>query len=167
MTILALDPDLFWAATEDGRCRYLLEDIAQKIENEAYRLALDAATVEAEFVDLFNHFSRQPEGNGELITQIYGPIAKGIRSENKVADLSSEPIEEIDQILKQTLEQFLTDNHLQEPVEPELTRMAYRASRHQTVEDVGIVLVGDDILCSKVSLRYRWHCSHNSLAVCD
>lgn len=64
MTILALDPDLFWAATENSRCQSLLKDIVEKIKNETYRLALDAATVEAEFVDLFTHFSGQAKGNG-------------------------------------------------------------------------------------------------------
>ncbi|GIK55642.1 MAG: hypothetical protein HND44_05185 [Chloroflexi bacterium] len=153
MTILALDPDLFWAATENGRCNYLLEDIAQKIQNGAARLALDGATLEEEFLDLYNQVVAETGDNGQLIIQIYGPVAKGFR--NRVEDLASDPVCDSISALKQTLEEFLTHSSCQEPVEPELIRMAYRGRRKQSNEDVVIVLVGDDILCSEVSLRSR------------
>lgn len=153
MTILALDPDLFWAATVNSRCNYLLEDIAEKIQNDTYRLALDGAKVEAEFLDLYNQFAGKTDGNERAVMQIYGPVVKGFR--HKVADLPSDPVDDTISALKQTLEEFLILNHCQEPVEPELTRMAYRAGQQEKGEGVAIVLVGDDIVCSSVNLRSR------------
>lgn len=154
MTVVALDPDLFWAASENGRCNYLLEDIAQKIQNGAARLALDGATLEAELSDLYHQVVAETGDNGQYIIQIYGPVAKGFRI-NRVEDLNSEPVEDHIPALEQTLEEFLTHSSCQEPVEPELIRMAYRGRQLRNNEDVAIVLVGDGILCSKVSLRSR------------
>lgn len=153
MTILALDPDLFWAATVNSRCSYLLETIAEGMQNGTYQLALDSDKIEAEFAELYTRFVGNVEGNLRVITQIYGPVFKGFRG--KVADLSSEPVNELLPKLEKTFEEFLADNNCYEPVEPELARMAYRGRLGRTHGDIVIVLVGDGVHCSETQLRSR------------
>lgn len=153
MAILALDPDLFLAAMENDSCEYLLKDIAKKMQNGAYRLALDSDTVEAEFMKLYDQFAGRVGGNAQAIMQIYGPIVKGFRKTVAV-DLASDPIHDQISTSTKTLEEFLADNHCQEPVEPELVRMAYRGRKNK-LDSVVIVLVGDDIHCSDIHLRSR------------
>ncbi len=152
MTLLVLDPDLFYAAETNPKCNYLLDDIAEKIKSSEHQLVLDnGGDVEKEFLDWYLRQSAHGRKKSPIV-QIYDRIAKGFR--NRVVDRSSEPVHQTIKRFGKSLEEFLEDHHCQKPVEPHLMRMAYRA-RSVTGGQATVLIVGDGIHCSGTTLRLR------------